>query len=290
MEKLSLIRKVVIPAAGLGTRLLSVTKEMPKEMLPVFAKDLNGKLRIKPILQVIFEKLYGVGFREFCFIVGRGKRSVEDHFTADFNFVKYLETKNKDIIATELIKFYKKMTESNIIFINQPEPKGFGDAIYRARAFTLNDPFLVHAGDDLVLSSNESHIRRLTKAFNGMKADATFLIERVEDPTRYGVITGFEIKPGIYKVTDIIEKPKEPPSNIATIAIYIFNEMIYDAIKRTEPDKSHEIQLTDAIKNLILSGGRVYAVSLTPNEKRIEVGTPQSYWNALKYTFERRLK
>src|SRR5713226_1526879 len=85
------LRKAVIPAAGLGTRLLSVTKEQPKEMLPVFAKGKNGELCLKPIVQLVFEQLYQVGFREFCFIVGRGKRAIEDHFTPDFNCVTMLE-------------------------------------------------------------------------------------------------------------------------------------------------------------------------------------------------------
>ena len=92
-EDASVLRKAVIPAAGLGTRLLSVTKEQPKEMLPVFARAKNGDLCLKPIVQLVFEQLYQVGFREFCFIVGRGKRAIEDHFTPDFAFVSMLDGK-----------------------------------------------------------------------------------------------------------------------------------------------------------------------------------------------------
>jgi UTP--glucose-1-phosphate uridylyltransferase len=86
------LRKAVIPAAGLGTRLLSVTKEQPKEMLPAFARAKNGDLCLKPIVQLVFEQLHQVGFREFCFIVGRGKRAIEDHFTPDFSFVSMLDS------------------------------------------------------------------------------------------------------------------------------------------------------------------------------------------------------
>src|SRR2546428_13066389 len=102
----SLLKKVVIPAAGLGTRLLSVTKEQPKEMLPVFAKGKNGDLCLKPIVQLVFEQLYHVGFREFCFILGLGDRAIEDHFTPDFSFVSMLDSKGKDGPASDLENFY----------------------------------------------------------------------------------------------------------------------------------------------------------------------------------------
>lgn len=284
-----MIRKVVVPAAGLGTRLLTVTKEMPKEMLPIFVKGKDGGRRqVKPMLEVIFNQLYDAGFREFCFIIGRGKRAIEDHFNKDSNFISYLKGKQKNDHAIELEEFYRKVESSNIIFINQPEPKGFGDAIYRANPFTLDNNFMVHAGDDLVISNDMSHVKRLIKVFEEKGADAALLAERLDDPRRYGVITGVEVDTGVYKVADIVEKPEVPPSNLATIAIYVFNNKIYRALEETQPDKSGEVQLTDAIKRLITIGGQVYAVKLYPDEKRIDVGTPESYWNALKETFNAR--
>ena len=102
-----MIRKVVIPAAGLGTRLLPITKELPKEMLPVFFKEKSGRVCLKPMSQAVFEQLYDVGFREFCFIVGRGKRAIEDHFTPDWDFVEYL--RNKAELVDELQRFYTKI-------------------------------------------------------------------------------------------------------------------------------------------------------------------------------------
>lgn len=286
MKKLGPIRKAVIPAAGLGTRLLTVTKEIPKEMLPIFARGHCGQVLLKPILQLVFEYLHETGFREFCFIVGRGKRAIEDHFNSDLNFVDYLLNKGKRGYAEELNNFYSKVENSTIIFLNQPEPKGFGDAIYRAKAFVGNEPFLVHAGDDIIISEANSHLKRLIEVFERMNADATLLVERVSDSQRYGVVTGRKVHPSVYKVTNIIEKPKVPPSNIAIVAIYIFNEKIFKAIEQTEPDASGEIQLTDAIKHLILDGGAVYAIELLSSEKRLDVGVPESYWNALRYTFE----
>jgi UTP--glucose-1-phosphate uridylyltransferase len=280
------VNKVVITAAGIGTRLLPATKETPKEMLPLFSINHNGELCLKPVLQLIFEQLYNVGFRNFCFVVGRGKRSIEDHFNKNSTFINYLREKGKHDLAEELDSFYRKLDSSNIVFVNQPEPLGFGDAVYRARIFTLNEPFLLHAGDDLILSNDNSYIRRLIDTFTKMECDATFLVERVQDPRKYGVINGVEIEPGIYRVIDIVEKPEKPPSNIAAIAIYVFNEKIYKAIEMVKPDRRGEIQLTDAIKNLILNGGKVYSVELLPHEKRIDVGTPESYWIALEKTFK----
>mgnify|MGYP001093012355 CR=1 FL=1 len=278
------MRKVVIPAAGFGTRLLTATKEMPKEMLPVFSKDANGGLRLKPALEVIFEELHNFGIRDFCFVVGRTKRAVEDHFTPDLGFLEFLSKKNKDDLAGELNAFYKKIADSNIIFVNQPEPRGFGDAVYRAKAFTSNESFLVHAGDDIILAEDSLHLQKLVELFEETHADAAFLVQKVEDPRKYGVITGVELKPGIHEVTDIVEKPEKPPSNIATVGVYVFTSKIYQAIEKAAPDEAGELQLTDAIKNLLLEGKPVYAIELLTNRKRIDIGTPASYWDALRET------
>lgn len=280
-----MIKKVVIPAAGLGTRLLPITKELPKEMLPLFFRGSNGKMCLKPMLQAVFEQLYDVGFREFCFIVGRGKRSIEDHFTPDWDFVEYLKGRNETELGDELQLFYTKIRGSTIIFANQPKPKGFGDAVFRARSFTGNEDFLVHAGDDLILSKDNSHIRRLAKAFEELSADAALLVERMDDPRRYGVVEGMEISEGIYKVKRIVEKPRIPRSNIATIAVYVFKPTIYGEIEETKPDKQEEIQLTDAIQGLINKGHAVYAIELR-GERRIDVGTSENYWKTLNTTYE----
>ncbi len=279
-----MLKKVVIPAAGLGTRLLPITKELPKEMLPVIALMKNGQPSLKPMLQAVFEQLYDVGFREFAFIVGRGKRAIEDHFLPDEEFVQYLRDINKNDFAEELQKFYEKLNNSDMVFINQPKPKGFGDAVGRAALFTGNEKFLIHAGDDLIVSKNNNHLKRATKTFEEYKADALFLVEEVPDPRKYGVIIGKEEKPGIFQVRNIVEKPKKPPSNLAIIAIYIFKPIIYKAIKELKPDENKEIQLTDALKLLIDWNCKVYGLKLKSNEIRIDIGTAESYLEMLKTT------
>jgi len=279
-----LLKKAVIPAAGLGTRLLPVTKEMPKEMLPIVALTKNGEICLKPMLQAVFEQLYDVGFREFAFIVGRGKRAIEDHFSPDEDFIQNLKNKNKKNLAEELQEFYEKINNSNIVFINQPKPKGFGDAVGRAALFTGEEKFLIQAGDDLIISKNNNHLERAAKAFEEYDADAVFLLEEVPDPRKYGVITGKEIKPGIFKVTSIVEKPLMPPSNLAIVALYIFKPIIYKAIKKVKPDKNGEIQLTDALKLLVAWNCQVYGLKLKPNERRIDIGTAESYLEMLRST------
>ena len=117
--------KCVLTVAGLGTRLLPLTKELPKEMLPIYVKSMNEDLVLKPILQVIFESLYDYNLRDFCFIVGRTKRAVEDHFTPDFDLVKHLRKDKKGNLAKGLEVFFKKLEKSNIIFSIQPKPSAF---------------------------------------------------------------------------------------------------------------------------------------------------------------------
>jgi UTP--glucose-1-phosphate uridylyltransferase len=279
-----MLKKAVIPAAGLGTRLLPITKELPKEMLPVVALTKNGQQCLKPMLQAIFEQLYDAGFREFAFIVGRGKRAIEDHFSPDEDFIQYLKNKNKKEIAEELQEFYQKISKSNIVFINQPKPKGFGDAVGRAELFTGNEKFLMQAGDDLIISKNNNHLKKATRTFEEYDADTLFLIEEVPDPRKYGVITGKEIKPDIFQVTNIIEKPEKPPSNLAIVALYMFKPIIYKAIKEVKPDKNGEIQLAEALKLLIDWNCKVYGLKLKPNERRIDIGTAESYLGMLKTT------
>jgi len=280
-----MIRKAVIPAAGVGTRLLPVTKEFPKEMLPVFFKRKSGSVHLKPILQAIFEQLYGVGFREFCIIVGRGKRAIEDHFSPDDSFIKYLKSNRKEEQANELQTFYNKIRDSDMVFVNQPKPKGFGDAVNRAKPFTGDKPFLLHAGDDLVFSQNGRHFKRMMKAFQRYDADAVFLVEEVEDPRRFGVMMGNEIEPNVFKVKQVVEKPKKPTSNLAIIALYIFKPIIYEAIEKVRPDEQGEVQLTNALQLLLDRRCKLYALKLKSNEQRIDIGTPETYHEILKIAF-----
>ena len=281
--------KAVILTAGLGTRLLPATKETPKVLLPIFALGKNKKLCVKPVLQVVFEQLYNVGFREFCFVVSkRVKRAVKNHFTPDRDFIRYLKETNKPEQTDELQHFYSKVNNSTIAFTNQPKPRGTGDAVRRVKNFTGNESFLLHMGDDLILSKDEnSHLKRLMKVFKERNADAVFLATRVKDPTIYGVIAGKQISEGLHEVKTIVYQPKIPPSNISDVTAYMLKPNIYPEIKKVKPiEKSGEVSLIPAIQSLIDRGGKVYAVELYRGEKRIDIGNTDMYWKALKTTHE----
>lgn len=283
------VLKAVILTAGLGTRLLPVTKETPKVLLPIFALGKNKKPCVKPVLQLVFEQLYDVGFREFCFVVSsRVRRAVKNHFTPDRDFTGYLKEIGKQEQADKLMQFYNKVDNSTIVFTNQPKPRGTGDAVHRVKNFTGDDVFLLHMGDDLILSKDEnSHLKRLMRVFREHNADVAFLAARVKDPTIYGVIAGKQVSAGLHEVKTIVYQPKIPPSNISDVTAYMLKPNIYPEIEKVKPmENSGEISLIPAIQSLIERGGKVYAVELRRGEKRIDIGNPDMYWKALKATHE----
>lgn len=276
-----MIRKVVIPAAGLGTRLFPATKEQPKEMLPIFSTTTSGDLSVKPVVQMVFEQLYNEGLREFCYVVGRGKRGIEDHFTPDINCIRNLENMGRNGQATDLEHFYKKLETSTIMWVNQPQPKGFGNAVLLAQSFVQNEHCLVHAGDSFIISKDMDYIKRLLAAYERLKADAAFIALEIKNPRQYGIIEGDEVESGIFKVKTVIEKPHKPPTNLAIMAMYVFHPVIFKALEATPPGKNGEVQLTDAIQKLIDWGLNVYAVKLDKNYAHLDVGSPERYWDAL---------
>ena len=205
-----MIRKVVIPAAGLGTRLFPATKEQPKEMLPIFSTTANGDMSVKPVVQMVFEQLYDAGLREFCYVVGRGKRGIEDHFTPDVNCIRNLESMGKNGQAADLENFYEKLATSTIMWVNQPEPKGFGNAVLMAQPFVQKERCLVHAGDSFIISKDMDYIKKLLGVYEQFKADAAFIVLEIENPRQYGIVEGDEVDAGIFKVKAAVEKPEKP--------------------------------------------------------------------------------
>lgn len=279
--------KAVVLVAGLGTRLLPATKETPKEMLPVFALDKMGKPCLKPMVQLVFEQLHDVGFREFCLVVSQNKRAIKEHFTPNRNLTSYLREHRKHEQANELEDFYKRLGESTVTFVNQPEQKGTGDAVFRARSFTANEPFLLHMGDDLVLSKQNNHLKRLMATFENRKPDVAFLVTEVPDPQAYGVVEGEEVEKGLIQVSNIAYQPKKPTSNLSEVAAYVLKPNIFPEINCVEPiEESGEISLIPAIQALIAKGGKVYAVQLKPEEKRIDIGNAQKYLETLNASYK----
>jgi len=281
-----MIQKVVIPAAGLGTRLFPATKEQPKEMLPLFSRTSNCDIAVKPLLQMVFEQLHCSGFREFCFVVGRGKRSIEDHFTPDANSVVMLQDKGKSSQASDLGEFYNKLKTSTIFWVNQPEPRGFGDAVLLTQPYVQNERFVVHAGDTYIISEDAEHIRELIRTYERLNADVVFLAQEVGTPEQFGVIEADEIENGIYKVRAVVEKPEKPKTNLAIMPIYAFHPVIFEALEKTAPGKGSEVQLTDAIQQLIEWSLKVYALKLDQTHVRLDVGSPETFWEALSLSYK----
>ncbi|MEM3834115.1 sugar phosphate nucleotidyltransferase [Pyrobaculum sp.] len=280
------VRKAVITAAGLGTRLLPATKEMPKEMLPIYSVVSNGAIVLKPILHVIFEELFNVGIRQFCFVVGRGKRSIEDYFTPDYNYVDVLERRGKNKEASALREFYKMVDSSVIVFVNQPEPRGFGDAVLKAEACVGDEPFILHAGDTFIFTNGGSYARKILSLFEAGRPKAVLTLKKMPRPTKMYGYAVVEEESNRLIVKRVVEKPDIPPSDLAIMAVYVFDPDIFESIREVGPGVGGEIQLTDAIQRLIDKGGLVEAVILRDDELYFDVGSPETYWDALRVSYE----
>lgn len=262
-----LVRKAIIPAAGLGTRFLPATKAQPKEMLPIVDK---------PTLQYIIEEAVESGIEEILIITGRNKKSIEDHFDKSIELELELEIKGKLDLLEEVRRISNMV---NIHYIRQKEPKGLGHAIYCAKSFIGNEPFAVLLGDDIVYSEKPC-LKQLIEAYEEYKATIIGVQEiPLDDVTKYGIIEGIHVDGNIHKVKGLIEKPniKDAPSNIAILGRYIISPAIFDILEHTEPGKGGEIQLTDALKELAQKEA-MYAYSF--NGKRYDVGDKQGYLQA----------
>lgn len=288
MKKSSTVSTAIIPAAGLGTRLLPVTKEQPKEMLPLFSSD-GGTVTLKPVMQLVFEHLFACGCRRFFVIVGRGKRAIQDHFSPDYEFVRSLELSGKVNQSRMLRRFYGMIEKSQIVFVNQPTPKGFGDSVLQAEWLVIDKAFFVHAGDTCFISSRYIPAM-LADLHHREEADVTVALKEVADPRPYGVAEVADQGRQTVRLRKLTEKPLRPKSNLAIMPLYIFNNRIFNAIRHTPPGKGGEIQLTDAIQRLIDGGLKVQGVKLGREDIRLDVGTPEIYWDSLEKSHKRAVR
>ena len=200
--------------------------------------------------------------------------------------VNLLLSMGKNGQAADLKSFYEKLETSTIFWVNQPTPKGLGSAVLMAQPFVQNESCLVHAGDSLIISEKMDYIKLLLDAYERFNADAAFIVLEIENPRQYGIIEGDEVENGIYKVKSAIEKPEKPASNLAIIAMYAFHPVIFKALEATKPDSREEIQLTNAIQKLIDWNLKVYAVKLDRTHRHLDIGSPESYWEALRLSYE----
>ncbi|WP_374125281.1 UTP--glucose-1-phosphate uridylyltransferase GalU [Leptotrichia hongkongensis] len=250
------IRKAVIPAAGLGTRVLPATKAQPKEMLVIVDK---------PALQYLVEELVEAGIEEILIITGRNKVSIENHFDYSYELEKTLEEKGKK----DLLKVVNNISEmSNIYYVRQKKPLGLGHAISCAEAFVGDEPFVVLLGDDIIYADRDKGqspvTKQLVEKYNELQGGTILGVQEVphENVSKYGIIKPLkQIDEKTVAVEDFIEKPSvdEAPSNLAALGRYVLEPEIFSYLKRTKPGKGGEIQLTDAILAMKNDGEKLYA-------------------------------
>ena len=270
------IRKAIIPAAGLGTRFLPATKAQPKEMLPIVDK---------PTLQYIIEEAIESGIEEILIITGRNKKSIEDHFDRSVELELELEHKGK-VEMLEMVKSISNMVD--IHFIRQKEPKGLGHAIYCAKSFVGNEPFAVMLGDDIVYNEGKPCLRQLMDCYDEYKT-SVLGVQTVPDGDvdKYGIVDGLKIEGNVTKVKGLVEKPSvdEAPGNMAILGRYIITPSIFEILERTKPGKGGEIQLTDALLEL-MSEEAIYAYNF--EGRRYDVGDKLGFLEAtVEYTLRK---
>ena len=241
--------KAIIPAAGLGTRFLPVTKSQPKEMLPVVDK---------PAIQYVVEEAVAGGAGDILIVTGRGKRAIEDHFDRSVELEDLLEASGNN----ERLREVRRISEiADVFYVRQKRPRGLGHAVYCGAAFTGNEPFFVMLGD-VVVPRNDvlPKLAEVHQHYGGSVLAVTPVEPHLV--SRYGVIEGHEVEPGVWKVTDLVEKPPANacPSNLAIFGRYLLTPRVMEVLPHLKPGRGDEIQLTDALKQM-LETEEIYAVT-----------------------------
>ncbi len=269
-----IIRKAVIPAAGLGTRFLPATKSMPKEMLPII--DI-------PTIQYVVQEAVDSGIDDILIISGKGKRAIEDHFDRNFELEARLEEKEDQAWHTEM----RRLSDmANVHFVRQKEANGLGDAIYYARHHVGDEPFAVLLGDT-IMDSVIPVTRQLVDTYE-QYGGSVIGVESVphDKVNRYGIVGGKPLSDSILQLDTLVEKPAvdKAPSDLAIAGRYILSPEIFDAIEKTPKGKNNEIQLTDSML-LLLKRENFYAHLI--EGKRHDIGNKLDF---LKTTVEFALK
>jgi len=266
----SQIRKVVFPAAGLGTRFLPATKAQPKEMLPLVDK---------PIIQYGVEEAVAAGVNNVILVTGRGKNAIEDHFDVSVELESFLEQRGKTDQLSEIRKISNLI---NFSYVRQGEPLGLGHAVLVTQNLVGNEPFAVILADD-VIDATPSALAQMIEVHNETGAPI-LLVERVpkQDVSSYGIIAYEPVRRGVYRVTDLVEKPPrdEAPSDLAIIGRYILTPDIFAALETTARDRTGEIQLTNGPRRLLASRP-IYACEV--KGVRHDTGNKLGYLRAVVY-------
>jgi UTP--glucose-1-phosphate uridylyltransferase len=268
-----MINKCLFPAAGYGTRFLPATKAVPKEMLPILTK---------PLLQYGVEEALSSGITTMAIVTGRGKRAIEDHFDNAYELESQLVGTSKEHYLEEIKEVIKKST---FTYVRQKQMLGLGHAILTGEPLIGEEPFAVILADDLCDCDDNSVILQMIEIYNQYRCSIVAIEEvPMSQTNKYGIIAGnlVENSSNIYQITNMVEKPeeKDAPSNMAIIGRYILTPDIFKILKNIEPDKSGELQITDAL-NIQAKQGNVIAYKF--KGRRFDCGSIKGYLEANNY-------
>jgi UTP--glucose-1-phosphate uridylyltransferase len=270
-----MIKKCLFPAAGYGTRFLPATKAMPKEMLPVVNK---------PLIQYGVEEALEAGLTQISIVTGRGKRAIEDHFDIMYELENQIQGTDKE---KYLVGIRRLIEECTFSYTRQIQMKGLGHAILSGQPLIGDEPFAVVLADDLCVNlEGDGVLQQMVKLYNQFRCSIVAIQEvDPQETNKYGVIAGDMIRDDIYRVTNMVEKPKpeDAPSNLAIIGRYILTPDIFDLIRNTPPGKGGEIQITDALMQQAKDG---CVLAYKFKGQRFDCGGAEGYIEATNFCFE----
>jgi len=275
------LSKAVIPVGGLGTRMLPATKVLPKELLPV------GR---RPMVQYVVEEIRAAGLENVCFVTGRKKTLIQEHFDHDPELVHHLQDRGRDDLLAELAYLESGL---HLQYIRQSGPQGLADALTLVEDFVGQQSFVVALGDSIICEAEMGAVlRRMMRVHAQNGADATIAVEAMSaDKLRsYSTVSparSTDTKAEVFDIDDVIDRPRAPnaPSQWAIAARYIFTPAIFAAIRHTRPSRSGGVQLQDVVRTLIRSGNRVQVVPLASGQRRHDIGNFGGYFRAfLEFT------
>ncbi|MBR7887418.1 UTP--glucose-1-phosphate uridylyltransferase GalU [Marinomonas sp. A79] len=273
-----MIRKCLFPVAGYGTRFLPATKSMPKEMLPIVNK---------PLVQYGVEEAAAAGLDNVTFVTGRGKRAIADHFDISYELEHQISGTNKEKYLDSIRHLIDNV---NFSFIRQNNMLGLGHAILTGESLIGDEAFGVVLADDLCFGEDDGVMAQMVKLYNQFRCTIVAIEEVPEDEVhKYGVIKGESMMDGLFRVTDMVEKPakEDAPSNLAIIGRYILTPDIFDKIRNTPPGRNGEVQITDAILQQATEG---CVLAYQFKGKRFDCGSVDGFVEATNFCYKNHYK
>ena len=272
-----MIRKCLFPVAGYGTRFLPATKSMPKEMLPIANK---------PLVQYGVEEAAAAGLKNVTFVTGRGKRAIADHFDTSYELEHQISGTSKEEYLVEIRDLIDNV---NFSCTRQNKMLGLGHAILTGEPLIGDEAFGVVLADDLCIMEEEGQegvLAQMVKLYKQFRCSIVAIEEvPADEVNKYGIIAGESMGDGLYRITDMVEKPAidEAPSNLAIIGRYILTPDIFDKLRTTPPGRNGEVQITDALMQQAKEG---CVMAYKFKGRRFDCGSVDGFVEATNYCYE----